>query len=885
MEVHLVERGPDIGGHARNMGCKATDTCLRCNVCVADEVFRAVRNTPGVHIHTSTELQALQPGSKRIRYKATLRHSGAKKASDATRTVGANAVIVAAGYEPYDPAENSAYNYERLPNVITGIEAEQQLAEQNRITRPSDGSTPARVAFIQCVGSRTEEKFRRPEDTDYCSAVCCAYAMRMGQRLKHQAAESDITVFYMDIQNFGKGFNDFYGECHGKMRFVRSRPYELTPGENGAVCVTYTPEADGGAENGRICKEAFDLVILSVGIRPPAGALALADRLGLPLDEYGFFGLKGASALPDLQQRGIYVAGACEAPRDIAGTIAQAEAVAGAVLRDRNGTTRAETAATGNLVHRTIYRAPREGVDTTDKAVNRDVVVVGGGLAGMQAAESLAALGHAVTLVHNHAKLGGTAAGVPELFGHVAGNGSAEAVGEAIAGLAGRVNSHERIRIIARTALNAVEGELGDFKVTLDGKPPQTLCAGAVVLACGSTMSAVEGSGKLIDMVALVRRMRSGRIPSRVAIVMDKSGEQTAGVSAQVLSAAEQLAARHGAGVTVYCNSIRVAATGMESLYRRAREAGVVITKAAGAPRIAPAGRKVNITTTDPVAGVDVCEAFGLVVRADLCPADNGDRLAKEIPNLRHGPEGVLQADDVWLLPGLTSRPGIFVAGGARGNDEFRDVLADGMAVAGEVHRVLGAGRMAVGDDAAVVDDAKCVQCLTCVRICPHGAVDIDREADAARISVVACQRCGVCTAECPAQAITLPGFTDEEILRKAGRKSRLTVFACENSAVPAAETAGRIPGVRIVPVPCAGKVDPLTVLSALEKGAQKVLVLGCHPGSCQFVQGSSRAQRRAEHVRSALEQAGLDGSRVAFGGIASVEGRRFEEYVGGNGQ
>ena len=878
MDVHLVEQQPSIGGRARDMGCKATDTCLRCNMCVADEVFRSVQSAPGVHIHTSTRVQALEPGTRRSRYRATLQQG------DDRCALSANAVIVAAGYEPYNPVENSAYNYGAIPNVITGVEAEEQLAAQNRITRPSDGRVPARVAFIQCVGSRTEETFRRPEDTDYCSAVCCSYALRIGQRLKHQAGESDITVFYMDIQNFGKGFNEFYGQCKDTMRFVRSRPYELRAGADGAVRVGYTPEEDAPAEGRRTCEEDFDLVVLSVGMRPPAAALELADMLGVPLDEHGFFGLKGAGALPDLQKQGIYVAGACEAPKDVAGSIAQAEAVAGTVLRDCGGAARA-TAAAGNLVNRSLYRAPRAGVETTEKAISRDVVVVGGGLAGLQAAESLAGLGHAVTLIHGAAKLGGTAAGVPELFGHLAGSDSTAAVRETVAGLAERVTAHEAVTVLNRTTLQAVQGELGAFTVTVDDKQAEPVQAGAVVLACGSNLAAVDGAGRVIDMTALVRRIRAGRVPARVAFVIDQAGEQTCGVSAQVLSAAEMLAGRHGAAVTVYCNSVRVAAAGMESLYRRAREAGVTITKAARGPRVEPGGRTVNITAADPVAGVEVCAAFDLVVCADLCAAGNGDRLRAEVPNLRHGPDGVLQPDDVWLLPGLTSRPGIFVAGGARGSNDFRDVLADGMAVAGEVHSLLGAGRLAVGDDAVVVDSTKCVLCLTCVRICPHGAMAVDRTEGAAAASPVACQRCGVCTAECPACAITLPGFSDEDVQRQAGGKTRLTVFACENSAVLAGETAGRVAGVKLVPVPCAGKVDPLTVLAALERGARKVLILGCHPGSCQYVQGSTRARLRAEHMRAALAKAGFDASRVEFGGIASVEGQRFMEYVGGNGK
>jgi coenzyme F420-reducing hydrogenase delta subunit/NAD-dependent dihydropyrimidine dehydrogenase PreA subunit len=280
------------------------------------------------------------------------------------------------------------------------------------------------------------------------------------------------------------------------------------------------------------------------------------------------------------------------------------------------------------------------------------------------------------------------------------------------------------------------------------------------------------------------------------------------------------------------------------------------------------------------VAGARVQQAFDLVAVADLRPADNGGR---PVVDLKAGPQGALQYDDVWLLPSLTSRPGVLAAGAARGNSEYRQALADGLAAARRVHALLGGRRLEFRDDAATVDPDKCVLCLTCVRVCPHGAVHVDEEAMAATVSPLSCQRCGLCTAECPAQAITLPGFTDSQIAARVGKKPRLTVFACENSAIPAAEAAGISatgPAVELVRVPCAGKVDPLSVLGALERGAEKVLILGCHPDSCRYLQGSGRAEKRARRISAMLAKAGFDGSRVEFRGIASVEPQRMKEWL-----
>lgn len=327
VEVYLVERAAEIGGKVRRFGCKAAEKCLRCNVCLADDLFRRLPQASNVYLRTNTELLSFAPGRNGRRYTVALAATGH---TDPVATQDVDAVVLATGFEPYAPAENSSWGYGRVQNVITGIELEQQLAEKNKITRPSDNTEPKRVAFIQCVGSRTEEIFRRPDDTDYCSVVCCAYALRTARRILHHSAGAELTIFYMDIQNFGKAFSQFYAECRQNITFVRSRPYEINQAKDNAVRVKYA--VGSGADGHAVSEQEFDLVVLAVGMRPAPEARALADKLRIPLDPQGFFGLKSASALPDLQHEGIYVAGANEAPKDIAGCIAQAEAVCAEVL-------------------------------------------------------------------------------------------------------------------------------------------------------------------------------------------------------------------------------------------------------------------------------------------------------------------------------------------------------------------------------------------------------------------------------------------------------------------------------------------------------------------------------------------------------------------------
>jgi heterodisulfide reductase subunit A-like polyferredoxin/coenzyme F420-reducing hydrogenase delta subunit len=511
--------------------------------------------------------------------------------------------------------------------------------------------------------------------------------------------------------------------------------------------------------------------------------------------------------------------------------------------------------------------------------VNQDVLVLGAGLASMQTALGLSGLGHKVNLVTKEDSLGGQTAETPGLYAYVASepSGAEALVKKQVDELVCRVTDDKQITVQTGASLKSIKGELGNFSTVVNSNgTEESFAAGAIVLAFDSAHIEPELAKIIYD---------GEDIPKRVAIIIDVINEQSKAISAQVLSAAEFLVKQFGTEVKLYCHNIRVAATGLESLYRRAREGGVIVVKYESPPVIAEQGTKKVIRVQDPAIGFELSEEFDRVIMADASTASGNGELPSPIEGLRTGPEGTLQADSVWLLPTKTNRDGIFVAGSAGGTDELRDTQADGLATANQIHELLKDRQIEVLDDAAVVDSDKCVLCLTCMRICPHDAVSIDIDNKAASVSSVVCQRCGICAAQCPADAIELPRYTDEQMSAEVGDKPKLTIFACENSAYPAATAAGLsgfkyAADIRLIRVPCAGKVDPREILQALECGADKVMILGCHPESCQYLHGSTRAARRIEWINKSLEKAGVDGKRVVWGPLASVEPGKFLEYV-----
>ena len=487
-------------------------------------------------------------------------------------------------------------------------------------------------------------------------------------------------------------------------------------------------------------------------------------------------------------------------------------------------------------------------IKTRKVKINQAVAVIGSSAAAIQSAISVAKLGHKVTIITSENRPDG---------------GDIE-----------EIKNSKNIEVITSSVPESVDGEFGNFQILIksDGKQKK-IAVGAMILNYSNSYGDLD---KLAEMI------QSGSIPGRIAIVLDMVKQQTSAVWERVLSAADMLVGRFGSDVTIYCRSARVAVTGLENLYRKIRSAGVIISKFDSLPKIIEQQSTVLVSVYDEIIGAETSRQFDLLITAET---DNNTDIAKALRQVKTGPNRELQYDDVWLTATKTNCKGIFAIGDAKGNSDYRASLTDALAAAGEIGSLLSKAEIEIAEDAAVVDAEKCVLCLTCRRVCPHGAISIDKENEAAKVSLLSCMRCGACAAQCPAGAIQLPGYSDEETRAKLAQKSSITIFACENSAIPAAQAAkncGFKPDSKInfVKVPCAGKVDTKDILAALEKGDEKVIIMACHPESCQYLTGASRARNGVKRINNMLAKAGFDSERVVFRGISAVEPMKFIEYV-----
>ena len=255
---------------------------------------------------------------------------------DITRELTAGAIILSPGYDKFDPKLRGEYGYGVAKNVITSLEFERILSAsgpyQGHVLRPSDRKEPKRVAWIQCVGSRDVQC-----GNDYCSGVCCMYAIKEAIMAVDHVPGLAAAVFYNDIRAYGKGFETYYEGAKKKygVRFQRgiiSSVKERQQTKN--LVLGYI------SESGESVQEEFDLVVLSVGLRPSSSTAQLAATVGVELDRFGF--CQTAPLAPERTSKaGIFVAGTFAAPMDIPETVmcaSAAAALAGETLHEVRGT-------------------------------------------------------------------------------------------------------------------------------------------------------------------------------------------------------------------------------------------------------------------------------------------------------------------------------------------------------------------------------------------------------------------------------------------------------------------------------------------------------------------------------------------------------------------
>lgn len=391
IRVHLVEKEPTIGGHMAMLD--KTFPTNDCSMCILSPKMVEVERHPLITVHTCTEVTGVEGevGDFTVRMRRYPRYVdeercngcgdctevcpvevynrfdagiGVRKAiyrpmpqsvpnitirdaehcidcglcyeacgreavlhDDEDReeefSVKAASLVITTGYGTFDPRKKGNLRYLSIPDVITSLEFERMINASGptggEMRRLSDGTLPESVVFLQCVGSRDMQV-----DRPYCSCVCCMAAVKNAILIREHHPEIAVTVLYIDLRAYGKGYEEYFNRAEEMgVRFLRGLPGEIAQKDGGIELQVEN------SETGEVETLHPGLVVLSVGMEPPAGMEALAERLGITLEKTGFVQTQDEKMNTVATIRpGIYVAGTAVAPKDIPDSVAMGGAAA-----------------------------------------------------------------------------------------------------------------------------------------------------------------------------------------------------------------------------------------------------------------------------------------------------------------------------------------------------------------------------------------------------------------------------------------------------------------------------------------------------------------------------------------------------------------------------
>ena len=813
------------------------------------------------------------------------------------------AAVMAPGFGRIPDTALEQYNYGAHPDVVTSLEFERMLCAsgpfEGELRRFSDRRHPRNLAFIQCVGSRDLGC-----DNGYCSSVCCMYAIKEAMVAKEHEPELEITIYYMDMRTQGKGFDAARARAEAMgIKFVRARVADVMPWED-RLKLTYAT-MDGGHYF-----EAYDMVVLSVGLDSPADAAGLADRAGFELNHYNFCRTSTFAPL-QTSKEGVLVAGAFQGPKDIPESVTQSSAAAGLVsalakkdrgkgyvvkdypeehqladdeeirigvfvchcgvniagvvdvpnvdqyvegmegvvyhaqslyscsqdaqevlkqkIKEHNlnrvvmaacsprtheplfqetlkdaglnrclfemvnirdqcswvhaNEPKAATNKSKDLVRMGIAKArhikplPEQTVPVIDKAM-----VIGGGVAGMTAALSLAEQGFATALVEKEGQLGGHLKDARYTM-------HGEPVEKTLKDLVARVKKNKNIEVLTDTELVQLNGYVGNFSSQLKspkGKGGETTVDhGIVVVATGGREhrpekvqdSPVDYSAKVITQNELEQRLAGkakNRAPNSVVMVQcaGSRGDDLAYCSKNCCNNAVKNALKikeinPESQVVVLYRDLRTYGYA-EDAYRQAREKGVLFVPYSmeTKPGLATGGKTPKVSFYDPILRDDVeLQPDLLVLSTGIVPEDT-----QELSRLLRVP---INEDKFYLEAHVKLRPvelpvaGVYVCGLAHSPQPVEEIVVQAQAAAAKAAIPLVKGYVSVEPTVSTVDHSLCIGCGLCESLCPYQAIRMfkdDNNKRKAETVTASCKGCGICAAHCPVFAISMGGFTDEQI-------------------------------------------------------------------------------------------------------------------------
>jgi heterodisulfide reductase subunit A len=801
----------------------------------------------------------------------------------------------------------NGYGYGKMQNVVTSMDYERLMCAtgpyEGEILRASDKKHPHKVAWIQCVGSR---QVNPPSGKSYCSAVCCTYTQKQVILTKEHDAEAECTIFHNDIRSYGKDFERFYQRTEKLpgIRFIRS--YVSIGKENPEtknVTIRYSTPEEGVKE------EEFDMVVLSVGLNPPADVKGLAKKFGIELNAHDFCKVNPVHPM-ETTRPGIFVSGAFQGPIDIPESVFTASGAGsqcGELLDYRRGKLAKERiypperdvskeeprigvfvchcgANIGRVVNvpgtveycktlpnvvyaqeqlfscatncakeitdmikekelnRVIVAAcsPRtleplfrdtvreaglnqyyyemanirehcswvhskEKEEATEKAkdiirmsvaracyleplqeinlpVNKAALVVGGGIAGMTSALSIANQGHEVHLVEKDTDLGGIARKL-----HYTLEGLD--VQTYLRDLIRKVYRHPSIHVYTDATITEATGYVGNFVTKVKSDRGVTeIKHGATVIAVGTdvykpTEYLYGEDDRVMTHLELEEQITKGneKVMNAESLVMiqcvgcrneDRNYCSRICCSESIKNALKLKEINPKMDIYILFRDVRTYGYS-EDYYREAANKDVKFIRyePQDKPQVEPGeseeGRPVlKVTVPDYILGNKLEIDADIVSLAAAIIPSAGSKEVSQLFKVTLGPDSFFQEAHVKLRPVEFAADGVYLCGMAHYPKLMREAIEQAYGAAGRVLTLLSHDTVVASGSVCEVDEKACMGCGQCISVCTYGAIEFreTRQGKKAVVNPVLCKGDGLCNAKCPTGAIRLKHFTDEEL-------------------------------------------------------------------------------------------------------------------------
>ncbi|MGD0971664.1 MAG: 2Fe-2S iron-sulfur cluster-binding protein [Desulfobaccales bacterium] len=820
-------------------------------------------------------------------------------------TLNVGAVVLAPGFQAFDPSIYSSYHYANFPNVITSLEFERILSASGpfggHLVRPGDHQEPKKIAWLQCVGSRDLNHC----DNSYCSAVCCMYAIKQTVIAKEHCKEYplDAAIFFMDMRTHGKDFEQYYNRAREQgVRFIRSRVHSVEP-----VPGTDDLALKYWSEDGSLNTESFDLVVLSIGMVISPDTVKMAKKLGIELRPNNNF-VRASCFDPVATSRpGVYTCGVFSGPKDIPESVMEASAAAGAVsatlgevrwtrtktrvvppeikvspedtprigvfvcncginiggivnvpelvaysktlpnvvLVDENLFTcsqdtqvtmtrvieeqklnRVVVAACTPITHEPLFRETlidaglnkylfemanirnqdswvhmKEPAKATEVAkdlvrmavarasllksliekpltITQRAVVIGGGVAGLNAALNLGDQGFETIVLEKNDQLGGNARNIHHTI-------EGMEVAAYLDGLIDKVKSHDNIQVLTEALVVGYKGYKGNFTTEVlvgPGMYARKIDHGITVVATGAheyvPKEFLYGQHhRIMTQLELGHFLQEkpGEAAAwkRIAMIqcVGSRNEENPNCSriccqGAVKSALQLKKINPETEVLILYRDMRTYGL-LEDYYLEARTQGVHFVRfdLERLPEVKNDNGALSITFVDHVLDLPVTQPVDAVILSAGVRANDTEELASLLKVPRNAAGFFIEAHPK-LRPVDFASEGIFLCGMAHSPKLISESIAQAQAAASRAGAFLADTHQTISGVTAHVDPDRCAACLVCVRTCPYGVPQINRE-NVSEINEAMCQGCGTCASECPAMVIQVSHYEDDQLSAK----------------------------------------------------------------------------------------------------------------------